>query len=64
MVVNHYLHGAAYPTGGAAELARRIIPTVEHGGGAVLVNAPVRSIIVDELGAAAVRLMFLYHRER
>eukprot|EP01043_Picozoa_sp_COSAG02_P084598 COSAG02_NODE_22400_length_754_cov_0.592366_2_plen_133_part_01 len=59
MVVNHYLHGAAYPTGGAAELARRIIPTVVRGGGAVLVNAPVRSIIVDGMGAAAVRLIFL-----
>ena len=57
MVVNHYLHGAAYPTGGAAELARRIIPTVVRKGGAVLVNARVRSIVVDDLGAAAVRLM-------
>ena len=53
MVVNHYLHGAAYPTGGAAELARRIIPTVTAGGGAVLVNANVQSVIVDETGAAA-----------
>eukprot|EP01044_Picomonas_judraskeda_P006413 COSAG03_NODE_638_length_6574_cov_63.934054_1_plen_223_part_10 len=52
MVVNHYLHGAAYPTGGAAELARRIIPTIVCGGGAVLVNAAVRSIIVDESSAA------------
>ncbi len=58
MVVNHYLHGAAYPTGGAAELARRIIPTVVREGGAVFVNAPVRSIIVDELGSAAVRLTY------
>ena len=28
MVANHYFQGAAYPTGGAAELARRIIPTI------------------------------------
>eukprot|EP01045_Picozoa_sp_COSAG04_P001776 COSAG04_NODE_61_length_30104_cov_10.610932_11_plen_52_part_00 len=28
MVANHYFEGAAYPTGGAAELARRIIPTI------------------------------------
>jgi hypothetical protein len=30
MVHSHYWPGAAYPRGGAAELARRIIPTIEQ----------------------------------
>jgi hypothetical protein len=33
MVAHHYFAGAAYPTGGAAELARRIIPTIEAAAG-------------------------------
>eukprot|EP01050_Picozoa_sp_SAG11_P011752 SAG11_NODE_1267_length_5342_cov_1.772459_4_plen_140_part_00 len=47
-VAQHYITGAAYPTGGAAELARRIIPTIEAAGGKVLVRAPVQSVLVDD----------------
>jgi phytoene dehydrogenase-like protein len=48
MVQNHYLYGAAYPTGGAGQIAKKIIPTIQKSGGQVFVRAPVRSIMVDE----------------
>jgi all-trans-retinol 13,14-reductase len=47
MVANHYFEGAAFPTGGTGEIARRIIPTIERAGGACLVRAPVASLLVE-----------------
>ncbi|KAK6470272.1 all-trans-retinol 13,14-reductase-like [Huso huso] len=48
LLVSHYLEGAWYPKGGASEIAYHIIPTIEKAGGAVLVRAPVQSILVNE----------------
>ena len=50
----HWREGACYPTGGAAEIARRIIPTIEAAGGKVLVRAEVASILVEEGRACGV----------
>ena len=47
MVANHYFEGGAYPEGGSAEIARRIIPTIRASGGGVLVRARVQSIVID-----------------
>ena len=47
MVVNHYLPGASYPTGGAGEIACRIIPTIEQSGGRCYVSAAVKHVKVD-----------------
>lgn len=52
MVVNHYLSGAAYPTGGAGEIACRIIPTIQRAGGTCYVSAPVKHLELDASGAA------------
>jgi len=38
---NHFMFGSSYPIGGASEIALRIVPTIEHAGGRVLVRAPV-----------------------
>ena len=35
------MFGSSYPIGGASEIALRIVPTIEHAGGRVLVRAPV-----------------------
>ncbi|MGH0169318.1 UNVERIFIED_CONTAM: hypothetical protein FKN15_002209 [Acipenser sinensis] len=48
LLVSHYQEGAWYPKGGASEIAYHIIPTIEKAGGAVLVRAPVQSILVNE----------------
>ena len=48
MVANHYFEGGAYPEGGAAEFARRIIPAVRKNQGGVLVRARVRSLLIDD----------------
>ncbi|MBN3287802.1 RETST reductase, partial [Polyodon spathula] len=48
LLVSHYLEGAWYPKGGASEIAYHIIPTIEKAGGAVLVRAPVQSILINE----------------
>lgn len=56
IVARHYLGGAAYPTGGAAEIAANIVPTIEAAGGAVLVHAEVEGIVVEGKKAVGVRM--------
>ena len=52
MVANHYFEGGAYPTGGSAEIARRIIPAITATGGAVLVRCAVAHIATNARGEA------------
>ncbi|XP_072028858.1 all-trans-retinol 13,14-reductase-like [Amphiura filiformis] len=52
LLINHYVHGAYYPRGGASEIAFHIIPTIERSGGRVLVRAPVKEILLDSEGKA------------
>ena len=47
MTHNHYFDGGSYPVGGTLQIARKIIPTILHAGGDVLVRAPVESILVE-----------------
>jgi len=46
-IVNHYLEGGFYPTGGSGQFAQQIIPVIERAGGRVLVNARVRHILLE-----------------
>uniref|UniRef100_A0A3Q1I4T0 Amine oxidase domain-containing protein n=1 Tax=Anabas testudineus TaxID=64144 RepID=A0A3Q1I4T0_ANATE len=52
LLIHHYKRGAYYPRGGASEFAFHIIPVIQQAGGAVLVRAPVQSILVNQLGKA------------
>ncbi|XP_032059885.1 all-trans-retinol 13,14-reductase [Aythya fuligula] len=52
ILVNHYLHGAWYPKGGAGEIAFHTIPIIQRAGGNVLGRAPVQSILLDSQGKA------------
>lgn len=52
VLVNHYLHGAWYPKGGAGEIAFHTIPIIQRAGGNVLGRAPVQSILLDSQGKA------------
>ena len=56
IVASHYLDGAAYPVGGAASIARSILPTIEKAGGRLLVSAEVGEILVRQGRAAGVRM--------
>ncbi|XP_036407898.1 all-trans-retinol 13,14-reductase-like [Megalops cyprinoides] len=52
LLLHHYKRGAYYPRGGASEFAFNIIPVIQKAGGAVLVRAPVRKILVNQEGTA------------
>ncbi|KFQ59967.1 Putative all-trans-retinol 13,14-reductase, partial [Pelecanus crispus] len=52
ILVNHFLHGAWYPKGGAGEIAFHIIPVIRKAGGNVLGKAPVQKILLDSQGKA------------
>ncbi|XP_050714755.1 all-trans-retinol 13,14-reductase-like [Eriocheir sinensis] len=52
LLISHFKTGAAYPVGGASEIAFHIIPVIEAAGGKVLVRAEVSKIITDVAGRA------------
>uniref|UniRef100_A0A8C0B4K7 All-trans-retinol 13,14-reductase n=1 Tax=Buteo japonicus TaxID=224669 RepID=A0A8C0B4K7_9AVES len=52
ILVNHFLHGAWYPKGGAGEIAFHIIPVIRKAGGNVFGKAPVQTILLDAQGKA------------
>src|SRR6478609_320354 len=37
VIAEHYFEGAAYPIGGASQIAASVLPTIERAGGAVVV---------------------------
>lgn len=52
ILVNHFLHGAWYPKGGAGEIAFHTIPVIRKAGGNVFGKAPVQRILLDAQGRA------------
>ncbi|KAM6369617.1 LOW QUALITY PROTEIN: all-trans-retinol 13,14-reductase [Pluvialis apricaria] len=52
ILVNHFLHGAWYPKGGAGEIVFHTVPVIRKTGGNVLGKAPVQSILLDSQGKA------------
>lgn len=52
ILVNHFLHGAWYPKGGAGEIAFHTIPVIRKAGGNVFGKAPVQRILLDSQGRA------------
>ncbi|MFA6475236.1 MAG: NAD(P)/FAD-dependent oxidoreductase [Patescibacteria group bacterium] len=54
ILANHYMDGAGYPVGGSAQLAETMVPVIEQAGGAVVVRAAVKSIIVKDNQALGV----------
>jgi len=53
-VAMHYLGGGWYPRGGSAEIAKKIIPTIERPGGRVLVRKAVQQILIENGKACGV----------
>jgi all-trans-retinol 13,14-reductase len=56
IVTSHYFDGAAYPVGGAGQIAASLLPTIEAAGGAVVVGAEVERILVEGGRAIGVRM--------
>ncbi|MBZ5643541.1 MAG: NAD(P)/FAD-dependent oxidoreductase [Acidobacteriia bacterium] len=46
-IAYHYFDGAAYPVGGASEIAAGIAPIIERAGGQIMVSAEVHEILLE-----------------
>lgn len=56
MIAQHYFEGAAYPVGGASEIAAGIAPVIERAGGQILASAEVSEILIGHGRAIGVRM--------
>ncbi|WP_161569639.1 phytoene desaturase family protein [Veronia nyctiphanis] len=56
MLSGHYLNGASFPAGGAASIAKSVVPIIEKNGGKVFYNASVEKILVKNKKVMGVRL--------
>jgi len=54
-VMGHYLEGAGYPVGGAAAIARGLVPVIEAAGGSARAGTPVSEILLEDGKAVGVR---------
>jgi all-trans-retinol 13,14-reductase len=54
-IMGHYLDGAGYPVGGAAAIARGLVPVIEAAGGSVRAATPVSAILIEDGRAVGVR---------
>ena len=53
-LVKHFLYGGNYPVGGAASIARAIVPIIKASGGALFVCAEVKHVLVKGRTACGV----------
>ncbi|RLA12891.1 MAG: NAD(P)/FAD-dependent oxidoreductase [Gammaproteobacteria bacterium] len=53
-IMGHYLEGAAYPVGGAATIARGLVPVIEAAGGSARAGTPVSEILLEDGKAVGV----------
>lgn len=54
-VIGHYLDGAGYPAGGAAAIAKGLVPVIEAAGGSARAGTPVSEILIEDDKAVGVR---------
>lgn len=55
LIMSHYLDGAGYPVGGAAAIAKGLVPVIEAAGGSARADTPVSAILIDDGKAVGVR---------
>jgi all-trans-retinol 13,14-reductase len=55
IIMGHYLEGAAYPVGGAAAIAKGLVPVIEAAGGSARAGMPVSEILLEDNKAVGVR---------
>ncbi len=56
LVTKHFMHGAYYPVGGSAQIAKCLLGTVAAAGGWTRIRADVAEILVDGGAAVGVRM--------
>jgi all-trans-retinol 13,14-reductase len=56
IIAKHYFDGASYPVGGAGAILRSMTPAIEQSGGTVVVNAEVKTILLEDGRATGVRM--------
>ncbi len=56
LIVNHYIDGGYYPSGGSKIIADSVIPIVKNSGGDLLVNHTVKEIIIEKGKAVGVKV--------
>lgn len=54
-IMSHYLDGAGYPVGGAAAIAKGLVPVIESAGGSARAATPVSTILIENGKAIGVR---------
>lgn len=54
-IISHYLDGAGYPVGGAAAIAKGLVPVIEAAGGSARAGTPVNAILIKDGKAVGVR---------
>ncbi len=54
LVISHYLEGAAYPTGGAANIHKSLEEVIADHGGIIAIKADVKNIIIEKNKAIGV----------
>lgn len=55
LIMSHYLDGAGYPVGGAAAIAKGLVPVIEATGGSARAGTPVSAILIEDGEAVGVR---------
>lgn len=55
LITGHYLNGARYPDGGAASIAKGLVPVIEAAGGAARAATAVAEILIEDGKAVGVR---------
>ena len=53
-IMSHYLDGAGYPVGGAAAIAKGLVPVIEAAGGSARADTPVNAILIEDGKAVGV----------
>jgi all-trans-retinol 13,14-reductase len=55
-IAEHYFNGAAYPAGGASQIAVALLPPIEREGGQVISSADVRRVLTSDGRAIGVQI--------
>lgn len=55
LIMGHYLEGARYPVGGAAAIAKGLVPVIEAAGGSARAGTPVDTLLIEDGSAVGVR---------
>ena len=53
-VVKHYFHGGSFPIGGSSQIVKTINPIISEAGGAIVISADVKEIIIENNKAKGV----------